>query len=565
MIEDVKTALQQAVKATLGSEVEVEVTRPESGFGDFATNTALKLAKEQGKNPKEIAQSIVKNLQKAKPKWLESASVAGPGFINVKVTDECLVSVIDAINKLGDDFGKTDHNKGQDVIVEYLDPNPFKEIHIGHAYTGTVGDAIATLFETSGAKVHRVTYQGDVGLHIAKAIYGILKRIDKNPSKLKEIPENERPKFLGEAYADGAAEFEKSKGAKEQIFELNKKIYDQSDPLVNKIHKIGLDWSMKYFDEVYEAFGFTVFEKNYLEGMVAHEGQKLVEEHIADGVFEKSQGAVIFRGEKHGLHTRVFVNSQGLPTYEAKDLGNAMLKWRDYKFDKSIIITAEEQAEYFKVMLKALEQFAPEQAESITHISHGMVKLSTGKMSSRTGQVERAIDLLKSIKSAAYDKAKKSKLEKTTDEYTDVALAAIKYAFLKNRIGQDVVYDVDESLNLEGNSGPYLQYAHARACSILTKSTKKPANLKDLNDKERNLANKLSEYQEVVQAATKQLAPHVIATYLFELAQDFNRFYETNRIIGDEREACRLSLVKAYATILKNGLFILRIPAPERM
>lgn len=565
MIEDVKAALQKTVKSTVGSGVRVEITRPEPGFGDFATNVALKLAREQGKNPKEIAQSIADDLDKNKPKWLESANVAGPGFINIKVTSDYLISMINEINKLGADYGKTNHCQGQSILVEYLDPNPFKEIHIGHAYSGTVGDAIAMLFETSGARVHRVTYQGDVGMHVAKAIYGILERTDKNLDKLKKVPKNERSQFLGETYAAGAAAFEKSEEAKNEIFELNKKIYNQNDPVINKIHQTGLAWSMEYFDDVYEAFGFTHFEKNYLEGMVAHEGQKLVEEHIADGVFEKSEGAVIFRGEKYGLHTRVFINSQGLPMYDAKDLGNAMLKWRDYKYDKSIIITAQEQAEYFKVMLKALEQFAPKQAKSTTHISHGMVKLNTGKMSSRTGQVVRALDLLSGVEQVVSDKAKKSKLEKTIDGCANVALAAIKYAFLKNRIGGDVVYDVEESLNLEGNSGPYLQYAHVRACSILDKAPKKSTELKDLLDNESELASKLGEYNEVVQAATQQLAPHIIATYLFELAQAFNRFYEHNRIIGDEREAPRLSLVKAYVTILKNGLSILRIPAPERM
>ena len=183
-----------------------------------------------------------------------------------------------------------------------------------------------SLFEASGANVHRVTYQGDVGLHVAKAMYSILRRIDNNPSKLIDIPESERPKFMGETYAAGASAYENDEQAKTEIAILNKKIYEHSDPLINQIHEIGVSWSMKYFDEVYAAFGFTPFEKNYLEGMVATEGLKIVKEHIKDGVFEESEGAVIFKGEPYGLHTRVFINSQGLPTYEAKDLGNAMLK-----------------------------------------------------------------------------------------------------------------------------------------------------------------------------------------------------------------------------------------------
>ena len=559
-MQDIKNSLNKIVNNLFNTKLDIELTRPEPKFGDWATNIAMQLARQLSGNPRDIAQKIIDDLNSANFDWLAKAEIAGPGFINIRVKDELLAETVNSINSLKDNYGKNKNLDGKCVLVEYLDPNPFKEIHIGHAYTGTVGDSLASLFETSGANVHRVTYQGDVGLHVAKAIYVILRRIDNDPAKLIDIPESERPKFMGETYAEGATAYESDEQAKTEIAELNKKIYERSDPLVNKIHEIGVGWSMKYFDDVYAAFGFTSFEKNYLEGMVATEGLKIVKEHISDGVFEVSEGAVIFRGEPYGLHTRVFINSQGLPTYEAKDLGNAMLKWRDYKYDKSIIITAEEQTEYFKVMLKALEQFALEQANSTTHIPHGMVSLSRGKMSSRTGDVIRALDLLRS----AEDSAKKLAPDKNSPT-KETSLAAIKYAFLKNRIGGDIVYDVDESLSLEGNSGPYIQYAHARAKSILAKSQKQAGSINDLDMAERILASKLDEYQEVVKAATEQLHPHLICNYLFELAQEFNRFYEHNRIIGDTREEPRLTLVKAYTIILKNGLGLLRISAPDHM
>jgi len=559
-MQNAKTAISETIKVLYDLDLEVEVNRPEPEFGDFATNIAMKLGKQLGQNPREVAQKIIDHLRGVDLDWFESAEVAGPGFINIRINNSQLVEAVNGVLTQKDDYGKNEALAGKCVLVEYLDPNPFKEIHIGHAYQGTIGDAIATLFETSGANVHRVTYQGDVGLHVAKAIYGILRRTNNDPDKLHNVPELERPKFLGETYAMGATAFEESDDAKNEIAELNKKIYDKSDSDINQIHETGVAWSMKYFDEVYTAFGFTPFEKNYLEGMVAPEGLKIVKDHIKDGIFEESDGAVIFKGEPYGLHTRVFINSNGLPTYEAKDLGNAMLKWRDYAYDKSIIITGEEQAEYFKVMLKALEQFAPEQANGTTHISNSLVKLSTGKMSSRTGDVIRALDLLEEAEEVAKKLAKDESAPSK-----DAAIAGIKYAFLKNRIGGDIVYDVDESLSLEGNSGPYLQYAHARARSILQKNQKQIIPLSDLDENERILASKLDEYQEVVKQATEQLHPHIICTYLFDLAQAFNRFYEHNRIIGGQREQQRLALVSAYAIILKNGLSLLKIPAPERM
>jgi arginyl-tRNA synthetase len=557
-MQDVEQAVGEAIKAVFNTETKVEITRPAPEFGDFATSVALKLAKQLGQNPKEVAAKLAGYLTNNKPSWLGKVTIAGPGFINLTLSDQLLLSSMAEIPERAEKYGQQNMFDGQNIVVEYLDPNPMKEIHIGHAYSGTIGDAIASLFETAGAKVHRVTYQGDVGLHVAKAIYGILKRINHDPAQLEQI--DDKPKFLGETYADGAQAYEGDEAAKNEITQLNKKIYDQSDPLVNQVYETGKTWSMAYFDEVYKLYDFSPFEKNYMEGVVAKTGQALVNEHINDGIFSASQGAVIFAGEKYGLHTRVFINSLGLPTYEAKDLGNAMLKWQDYNYDRSVIITADEQSDYFKVMLKALEQFAPSQAQRTTHIAHGLVKLSTGKMASRTGQVIRAQDLLTSVE----ETAKTLAAEKAAPIY-EVALAAVKYAFLKNRIGGDIIYDVNESLSLEGNSGPYLQYAYARAKSILAKSTTKPDMLNNLEADERALVVKISEFDEVVKEAIKQLAPHIICTYLYDLAQQFNRFYEKNRIIGNQREAGRLVLVEAYATVLKNGLSILRIPTPDRI
>jgi arginyl-tRNA synthetase len=250
-----------------------------------------------------------------------------------------------------------------------------------------------------------------------------------------------------------------------------------------------------------------------------------------------------------------------LPTYEAKDLGLAELKAQDFpKAARSIIITAHEQAEYFKVMLAALAEIDKPTAEKTTHLSNGFLSLSSGKMSSREGNVYAAMDLLLEVKAAVHKQYPDSPVRK------DVTFAAVKYAFLKHRLGSDIVYDIDESISLEGNSGPYLQYAHARACSILAKAGEKPAPAGgELEAGERSLARKIGEYPEAVQKSLDELMPHHICTYLYELAQTFNRFYEASRIIGDEREAARLQLVEAYRQALAGGLSLLNIAAPERM
>jgi arginyl-tRNA synthetase len=236
-----------------------------------------------------------------------------------------------------------------------------------------------------------------------------------------------------------------------------------------------------------------------------------------------------------------------------------LTKWQDYRFDLSVVITAHEQADYFAVMLKSVEQFEPEPVRHSRHISHGIVKLAGGrKMSSRQGNVVLAFDIL----DAASEAAKRS-LPNTNPE---TVLAAVKYAFSKVRIGQDIVYDPVESVSLEGNSGPYLQYAHARARSILSKVTSEHrAKLTDLEEGERLLGAKLAEYSTVLQRSATELKPHHVANYLYELAQVFNRFYEANRVVGNPREAQRLVLVELYADILREGLGLLGIAAPDRL
>ncbi|PLS81102.1 arginine--tRNA ligase, partial [Candidatus Saccharibacteria bacterium] len=251
----------------------------------------------------------------------------------------------------------------------------------------------------------------------------------------------------------------------------------------------------------------------------------------------------------------------GLPTYETKDLGCALHKWDDYHFDKSIIITGNDIIEYMKVVLAALGQFHPQAAERTTHLTHGQIKLAGGvKMSSRKGNILRADDVLAA--------ATEAQQQANDNSDHDVVLAAVKYAFLKQRIGGDIIYDPIESVSIHGDSGPYLQYAHARARSIIKKAINaETMQLQgvQLDPSERTLVAKLSQYTEAVDRAVADLMPHHICAYLFELAQTFNRFYEQSRIIGDEREGVRLELVKVYADTLQRGLELLKIPAPEQM
>jgi arginyl-tRNA synthetase len=541
-MDELKTSLKKASQDLFGVDIEPELSRPDEKFGDYATNAALQLGKKLGKNPREVAEALAGEIQKTD--LVAKVNIAGPGFINFTLSNEALAKAA---------FLATDLPKslaGQEILVEFGDPNPFKEMHIGHLYSYIVGDAIASLLQSSGADVKRLSYHGDVGLHVAKAIWAMQKagvNIDD--------PEN-----IGAYYAEGAEAYEQDEQAKKAIEDINEHIYAKDDPRINELHQKGCQLSFEHFDKILDLLSISN-DKRYLESETLAAGQRMVEKNTGS-VFKKSQGAIVFEGEKAGLHTRVFITSQGLPTYETKDLGLTELKNKDYpQASRSIIITANEQSEYFKVMLAALAEVDAALAKKTTHLSHGFLSLTSGKMSSRSGNVYAAMELLLEVKAAVHEQYPESQVRK------EVTFAAVKYAFLKHRLGSDIVVDIKESIGLEGNSGPYLQYAHARACGILQKSTvnSQQSTVTGLESVERSLARKVSEYPEVVAKATEELMPHHICTYLYELAQTFNSFYENNRVIGNDREAARLKLVEAYAGVLKHGLTLLNIAAPEQV
>lgn len=554
MKQELEQAAKSAVKDLFGVEVGVELTRPAEQFGDYATNVALQLSKQVGKNPREVAEALRENL--AADARVQSVEVAGPGFLNLRLSDETLVAALQA--------EATKPLAGKKILVEYSDPNPFKPLHAGHLYTTLVGDTIARLVANAGAETIRINYGGDVGLHVGKSMWAILRFLGgENPEKLNDIAEAERPAWLGSRYVEGNNAYEDDEAAKAEIIATNKRVYalhesGDHDSAFAQIYYTTRQWSYDYFAVLYQQLEVAPFDRYIPESEVTPLGVATVLEQLEKGVFERSDGAVVFDGEKFGLHTRVFINSEGIPTYEAKDVGLSLTKWRDYQFDESVIITANEQAQYMQVVIKAIEQFEPEPALATRHLTHGVVKLQGGvKMSSRKGNVVTALEIL----DAAHEAGRESGINPSEE----TVLAAVKYAFAKNRIGGDIVYDPKESIALEGNSGPYLQYAHARARSILAKAEQSGSELSNLTDDERNLLRKITEYAEVVDRATSELMPHHVCTYLYELAQKFNQFYEHNRVIGDEREAVRLQLITHYADTLKHGLNLLGIAAPDRM
>ncbi len=528
--------------------------RPDPKFGDFTTNVAMQLAGKLGKSPRDIAQELAAELDKIDE--IKEVGVAGPGFINLFLQDSVLINYLNQEN--------SKPLKGLKILVEYSQPNPFKPLHAGHLYTTLVGDVIARMVENAGAETVRLNYGGDVGMHVGKSMWAILKNIGgEDIDAVKKIPVAELASWMGKMYVEGTNAHDEDNIAKSEIKELNKRVYqlhDQNDheSAFAQIYWYLREQSYEFFKRLYIDLQVTEFDRFIPESEVTPLGIKTVKEQLKKGVFTESDGAVIFEGEKFGLHTRVFINSEGIPTYEAKDVGLSLTKWKDYEYDESIITTGNEQSQYMQVLVKAVEQFAPDPALRTRHITHGMVKLAGGlKMSSRKGNILSADDILQAAREAGQASGQA--------ENEDVMLAGVKYALIKNRIGGDIIYDPKESISTEGNSGPYLQYAYARASSIKAKSVLEPIEPVNLEAGERQLVLQLSKYQEVLDAATIELQPHLIATYLYELAQEFNRFYENNKVVGDNREAQRIWIIEKYTHTLKSGLNLLGIKAPEKM
>ncbi len=561
--ETLKKSIQKTL-AKLGLEsAEIRLEHPEDfSHGDYSTNIAMVLGKINKQNPKDLAAKITAELSKKLPKEISKVEVAGPGFINFYLSEEFFANGVKAILKEKDKFGQNKSLKGEKTIIEYTDPNPFKEFHIGHLMPNAIGEAVSRIVEANGAKVKRVNYQGDVGLHVAKAIWAI----QKQRKDIKKMSVYE----LGQSYAFGAKAYEENDANKKEIVAINKKIYEGQDREINEIYKIGRTLSLDYFETIYKILG-TKFDKYFFESETGSFGKKIVEKNLGK-VFEKGEnGAIIFKGENYGLHTRVFVNGEGLPTYEAKELGLSEIKHDFFSYQKSIIVTGNDINAYFKVLLKAMSLIFPKLAASTVHLSHGLLRLPSGKMSSRTGDVITTLSLIEEVKNKVSEKMSDREFSEAEKQAVveHVAIGAIKYSILHQSIGKDIIFDFDKSLSFEGDSGPYLQYSYARARSILKKAKEegiKP-DQKNISHGVYSIEKILYRFPEVVERAAKEYSPHYIALYLIELASSFNNFYSSGKIVDvhDSASPYKIALTEAFSIILKNGLNLLGIEAPEKM
>lgn len=562
-------ALKQACTGVIpfnGEYPPLTLTNPLSN-GDFTSPVAL----SAGKDKQTVADNIQKHL----------GTITGvshietkQGFINFYLSSE---AIADRLAHVDEGWGSGTALHDEHVMIEYTSPNLFKPLHIGNLVGNVIGESLVRLYEAQGAEVKRFNYPSDIGLTVAKGVWGLLhaEGDEGDPQNIAAF---------GKAYVRGNEAYENDLTAKQEIEALNKKLYEYDariktgevltpeEMVVHEKRTIGLATSRRHLDAICAKLG-THFDKVIFESDAAPLGTELVKSHIADGTFELSDGATIFPEKHSNLHTRVFLNSLGLPTYEAKDLGNFALKqktcdeWK-WRWDCMIVITGVEQQEYFKVLFAAIRMVFPDTMQKqLQHIATGFLTLTTGKMSSRKGNVLTGESLIEDVKESARQYADKSRAENKELLAEQTAIAALKYQILKQSLGKNIVFDREKALSLDGDSGPYIQYANARARAILAKANEQRIEPRwNTTEQPTELSRLLWRFPDIVERATIELAPHMVANYAIEVASSFNSWYAQEQVLdGTQAAAHKLAIVRAVSITLTRALYLLGIPAPERM
>jgi len=558
--------------------VEVVLEKPPEGLGADLAFPCFLLSKKLKKDPRIIAIDVVNKLAKtdaAKAKKTASliADVRAVGpYVNFYADWGRLNGLVlkDILKQRGK-YGSSKQSKER-VMTEFAHPNTHKAFHIGHVRNICLGESISRLLAFSGKKVIRANYQGDIGPHVAKCLWGYINIHKKKAPKGRGI---DKGLWLGEVYARASQKVRGNDKLEAEVREINSKLYAGDKDMV-KLWKQTRQWSLDYYERVYRDFG-AKFDRLYFESEVEKPGKAAALGLLKKGLAKKSQGAVVMDYEKDGLGIFVLLTQDGNPLYGAKDLGLAKLQVKEHRPDSILHIVGTEQNTYFRQLFRTFGLMDKGLAKKEHHICYELVNLPTGKMSSRTGTVitydklrKKLASLARKVTAQKNPKLKGKALERAAEI---VALGALKYGMLMVSPEKTILFDWDRALSFEGNSAPYIQYSHARACSILRKSGKAiPATAsigKGLgSEQEIALTRHLAAFPETAAHAARDLRPHYMANYAYDLATKFNEFYEKSPVLSaptKELKASRLALVKAARIVMGNALELLGIGAPERM
>lgn len=600
----ITVAALSAIKFLYGVEVPdsmVQLQKTRTNFEGNLTLVTFPLLRISKKSVEQTGQEIGEYLL-ANCTAVASYNVV-KGFLNLVISSKAWISLLNDISSK-DKFGEKEITKESPlVMVEYSSPNTNKPLHLGHVRNNLLGWSLARIMEANGNKVIKTNIVNDRGIHICKSMLAWLKwgngitpeesgkkgdhligdfyvAFDKHyRMELKELTE----KFL----ADGLFE-EEAKLRAEKESPLMKKAHEMlvkweaNDPEVRSLWAKMNSWVYAGFDETYKALGVS-FDKIYYESNTYLAGKKKVEEGLAKGLFiRKDDNSVWADLTNEGLDQKLLLRADGTSVYMTQDIGTAQMRFTDYPIDKMIYVVGNEQNYHFQVLSILLDRLGFKWGKDLVHFSYGMVELPNGKMKSREGTVVDADDLIESMianaKKLSEDKV--NKLEGITEEEKNeiariVGLGALKYFILKVDARKNMLFNPEESIDFNGNTGPFIQYTYARIRSILRKAEAQhisiPKMLSDkspLNEKEIALVQKLNEFGSTVAQAGIDYSPSGIANYCYELTKEFNQFYHDYSILGADTDAekiTRLVIANNVAKIIKNGMSLLGIEVPERM
>lgn len=559
--ETIKQAIQKALESLNISNVSFVVEHPSDlSHGDYATNVALAASKSTQKNPREVAEMIVGEIKTQNIAEISDISIAGPGFINFTLVPDFFNQLVVEILNHEKDFGNVSVHADKKILVEHSSPNLFKPFHIGHMMNNAIGESLTRLMQSSGADVTTMSFPSDISLGIAKAIFVILEKYgsDFKPTEIS---------VLGDAYVEGTKRYDEDESIHGRVKEIADNLYGNISSPELDVFNICKNFNIEYFEHIVGQLG-SHFDSYIYESESGVVGKKIVLENTPV-IFTESEGAIVYIPDesKKNLNTSVFINSQGNPTYDAKDLGLLSMKFEKHHPDLSIFVTDHEQIPHFNIVLDAAEKINSEWKEKSIHVPHGRMSFKGQKMSSRLGGVPLAAEMIDAVSEEVAEVSAGRDIDDKTKN--DIAIAAIKFSILRAKPGMNINFDPETSLSFEGDSGPYLQYTHARIQTLIEKAKEQgiTAELQsgiEISDLEKIMYR----FPEVVELAITEYAPNYIVTYLLEVARSFNSFYGSNKIIDtDNKEisAHRIAIARSAQIIIKNGLWMLGINAPDRM
>ena len=564
-----------AVKSLYGADLplsmmQVGVTRKDFE-GDY-TLVVFPLLKTSHKSPVDTGNAIGGWLVENCPEI--SAFNAVQGFLNLSLSNVYWRETLDEVHSDGT-FGQLP-STGRRIMVEFSSPNTNKPLHLGHVRNNLLGASISNLLKAAGNEVIKTTLVNDRGVHICKSMYAWQERFD---GATPESTGKKGDHLVGDCYVEYAKMEKEDPSVIDKVHEMLVK-WEEGDPEVRKLWEMMNGWVFDGFEQTYKSLGIT-FDKTYYEHDTYLLGKEIVQRGLQMGVFVKDpDGSVWCDLTADGLDRKLVLRSDGTSVYITQDMGTAERRFSEYSLDSHIYVVGDEQIYHFQVLKLILKKLGYEWADQIYHLSYGMVELPEGKMKSREGTVVDADDLIQKM----YDEAKatseeSSKLDSLSDEEKDklygiIGLGALKYFILKVDPRKKMLFNPKESIDFNGNTGPFIQYTHARICSILRKAAERgielggvPAEV-ELSPKEIRLVKILSAYPQKVQEAADSFSPAVLANFSYELAKEFNQYYHDTPILKEENRevlVMRLSLIDTLAGVLRKAMAILGIELPDRM